>query len=111
MDRRTTAIVATAVTAMLCGFPGLVLCLFGGFIALGGGPMSLDETYQPINPAAGIGLLCLSLILMAIPIIVAVVTFRRKPDVVAPVVPPVSGPMPPVTPEEEDADEPLPPAS
>lgn len=119
MDKRTTGIVATIASVLLCGCPGLFLCVFGGITALGGGEMSLNNSTQALGPTVGYVLLCLSLIFMAIPIVVGVVTLRKRKNVVAPVVPPVSGPMPPTTPDDDgsapsvtrDDEEPLPPAS
>ena len=104
MDRRTTGIIATIATVLLCACPGFGLCLFGGITAAGQGTFN----DQSLSPTVGFVLLCVSLIFIAIPVVVGIVTLRRKPGDVAPVVTAVSEPMPPVPPKD---DEPLPPAS
>jgi hypothetical protein len=114
MDKRTTGLIATIATALLCGCPGLFLCFFGAATALGGGSTTLGDTTRPLNPTYGYVFLCLSLILIAIPIVVGVVTLRTRPGVVAPVAPPPAGPaspIPPIEPVPPSDDEPLPPAS
>lgn len=104
MDKRTTGIIATIATALLCGCPGILICLFGGLTAAGQGTFNNES----LSPSVGFVLLCLSVIFIAIPIVVGIVTLRRKPEVVAPAAPPVSEPKPPAPPTD---DEPLPPAS
>jgi len=110
MDRRTTGLIATIATALLCGCPGLFVCLFGALTAAGQGTFN----NQSLSPSIGFVLLCLSLLLIAIPIVVGVVTLRTRPGVPAPVVPPPSGPVRPISPTEPVPpadDEHLPPAS
>ncbi len=94
MDKRTTGIIATVASVLLCGCPGIFLCIFGAATALGGGTMTLGDTSQPMDPTFGYVFLCLSLIFIAIPIVVGFFTLRKKPEEVAPI-----------------SDEPLPPAS
>lgn len=111
MDKRTTGLIATIASALLCGCPGIFLCIFGGATALGGGTTTLGNTTQPLDPTFGYVFLCLSLIFIAIPIVVGFVTLRKKPGEVAPVAAPAapaSQPKPPAPPVD---DEPLPPAS
>ncbi|MBN1452710.1 MAG: hypothetical protein JW963_16965 [Anaerolineales bacterium] len=91
MDKRTTGIIATIATAVLCGCPGIFICLFGALTAAGQGTFNEES----LSPTVGFVLLCLSLVFIAIPIVVGFVTLRKKPaEVAAPV-----------------SDEPLPPAS
>jgi hypothetical protein len=93
MDNRTRALVVTTATALLCGCPGLFLCLFGG-IAATGAPVATEwmgaTRTAPMGSTTGLALLCAGLIFLAIPVIVGVVTLRRRPES-----PDASGPLPP----------------
>ena len=123
MDKKNTGLIATIATAILCGFPGLCLCLFGGVTAAGVMPYTTElngisnQGYIPTG--WGFAMLCLSVIFIAIPIVVGFVTLRKKPEEATPVSAPVSEPTPPVSPAETVVsqpkppvdDEPLPPAS
>ena len=95
MDKRTTGLIATIATALLCGCPGIFICLFGALTAAGQGTFN----DQSLSPSVGFVLLCLSLIFIAIPIVVGFVTLRKKPQVPAPgVVEPVDNePLPPAS--------------
>lgn len=86
---RNNSIILTVATAVLCGCPGLFICLFGALTAAGQGTFN-DVS---LSPTVGFALLCVALILIAIPIVVGVVTLRKKPE------------------EAPVSDEPLPPAS
>ena len=99
MDKKTTGIVATVATAVLCGCPGLFSMCFGVMFALVGGIPGADiDMMGSSDPAVaigtGIGMLCGGIIFVAIPIVVGVLTLRK-----------------PKTPEVVNFDEPLPPAS
>jgi hypothetical protein len=110
MDKRTTGIIATVATVLLCGFPGLVGLCFGAFFALVGMiPGSDIDIFGRNNPRSAIGfgifLLCFSIIFIAIPVVVGVLTLRNKskenviePDTGARVVPEVDA-EPAVKPE------------
>jgi hypothetical protein len=93
---KNTGIIATVATALLCGCPGLLLCIFGGVAAAGLLPYTTTVngvSDQGIVPSTyGFVLLCLSLIFIAIPIVVGVVTLRKKPEVPASIepIPPAS---------------------
>lgn len=93
---RNTSVILTVATALLCGCPGLLFCVFGGVTAAGLMPFTTTfngVTDQGIIPSRyGIAMLCLSLILIAIPVVVGFVTLRRKP---APVVD--NEPLPPAS--------------
>jgi hypothetical protein len=113
MDKRTTGLVATIATALLCGCPGLFgLCLGATSVLASFVPGAEIDVFGSNDPAAattmGFVSLCLSVIFIAIPIVVGIVTLRKKPEVVAPVVAPTTEPRPPAPPVD---DEPLPPAS
>jgi hypothetical protein len=81
MDKRTGTII-TAVTALLCGCPGLCLLIFGGFLAAGGSienpeQYGITTTGDPLT--VGILFLCLGVVLAAIPVAVGGFTFWRRP--------------------------------
>jgi integral membrane sensor domain MASE1 len=76
MDKKTTGIIATIASVLLCGCPGIFLCLFGALTATGNG--TFNDQY--LQPTYGYVLLCLSLIFIIIPVVVGVVTLRKKPQ-------------------------------
>jgi hypothetical protein len=98
MQNRTTAIILTVVSVLLCGCPGLSMCLFGVWAATGTAP-DFWNGYGNFPGWVGFALLCVAIILIAIPVVVGILTLRKKK--VADV-----GPIPPMPPQE-----PLPPAS
>jgi hypothetical protein len=100
MDRRTTGIVATVASVLLCGCPGLFLCLFGALSVAGLGTYELGTDVGRIESGTGAAILCLGLLLALIPLVVGFLTLRNRPTVVPAAPPP---PPPP--------DEPLPPPS
>ncbi len=85
MKNKDTALIATIATSVLCGLPGLCLCLFGGlFASVGAIPGSDIDIAGSSDPKAAIGLgiamICISLILIAIPAGVGFFTLRKKPE-------------------------------
>lgn len=115
MDKKTTGLIATISTALLCGCPGLfALCIGGTSVLASFIPDANIDVFGSNDPAVattmGFVFLCLSVIFIAIPIVVGVVTLRNKPEEAAPVpaATPVSEPKPPAPPVD---DEPLPPAA
>ncbi len=126
MDKKTTGLIATIATALLCGCPGLFGLCFGSTSVLASlVPGANIDVFGSNDPAAattmGIASLCLSVIFIAIPIVVGVVTLRKKPENVVTVTPvsdaqAVPQPTPPAEtvisqPKPPADDEPLPPAS
>jgi len=105
MDARTKGLIATIAAVVLCGCPGLFLCIFGAVSATGLMPYTTElngvSSTGTMPAAAGFAMLCVALILLLIPVVVGFLTLRSKP---APVVP--STPVPPAPPRE-----PIPPAS
>jgi hypothetical protein len=79
---RTTAIILTVATALLCGCPGLFVCLGGILTAVGLGTYTSDlmgTTSAGTTPAwYGVVGICGGLVLIAIPVIVGIVTLRKK---------------------------------
>lgn len=99
MDQRTTGIIATVVTALLCGCSGLVCIFAGGITSLASFfPDAEIDIFGRTDPqtafGTGIGMLCLGIVFVFIPILVGILTLRKKPQPVASVVPP-DEPIPP----------------
>ena len=94
---RNTAMILTIAAAVLCGCPGIFLCGFGAWTATGNMPYTTTVngvSNQGMLPSSvGFVMLCMALIFIAIPIVVGVVTLRKKPE------------------EAPVSNEPLPPAS
>ena len=128
MDKKTTGLIATIATAILCGCPGLVgLCMGAMFALVGAIPGSDIDVMGSSDPSAaigtGLGMLCVGVIFIAIPIVVGFVTLRNKPEGAAPdpvaAPAPEPEPKPPASPAETVVsqpkppvdDDPLPPAS
>jgi hypothetical protein len=128
MDKKTAGLIATIATALLCGCPGLFGLCFGSISVLASlVPSANIDVFGSSDPTAattmGIVSLCLSVIFIAIPIVVGVVTLRKKPEDVVTVTPVSEAPVPAPKPASAaetvisqpkppaDDDEPLPPAS
>ncbi len=95
MENRTTAIILTVVAVLLCGCPGICACLSGGVMAINGEPFYLDD-YTPIPAWVGIVALCVGLLFMVIPVVVGVLTLRKKPaESVVADLPNMDEPLPP----------------
>jgi hypothetical protein len=99
MDQRTTGIITTVVTALLCGCSGLVCIFAGGITSLVSfAPDAQIDIFGRTDPqaafGAGIGLLCLGIVFVFIPVLVGFLTLRKKPRPAAPVVAPEE-PLPP----------------
>ena len=114
MDKKTTGLIATIATALLCGCPGIFgLCmgstsLIAGFVP--GADIDVFGSSDPSSAATmGVVFLCLSIIFIAIPIVVGVMTLRKKPEDAA--APAVIDAEPSPKPVEPVDNEPLPPAS
>jgi hypothetical protein len=95
MDNRTKGIIATIAAVVLCGCPGLFLCIFGGLAATGA-PVTTElngvTNSAPLPASAAYVMICVPILLILIPIVVGFLTLRRKPAAAAP-----SEPIPPAT--------------
>ena len=116
MDKRTTGLIATIATALLCGCPGLFGLCFGSASVLASlVPGANIDVFGSSDPAAattmGVVSLCLSVIFIAIPIVVGIVTLRKKPEGVVDAVSVSDAPVPAPKPVPPEDNEPLPPAS
>lgn len=88
MDNRTKGLIATIASVLLCGCPGLFLCIFGVGTATGSGTYSLGADAGNIPASYGYVFICLSLLLILIPVVVGYLTLRRKTDAPVDVIPP-----------------------
>ena len=86
MNNKNTGMIATIAAVVLCGCPGLFLCLFGALTATGNGTFNNSS----LSPSVGFVLLWLSLIFILIPVGVGFFTLRKKPDATPVDVPPGS---------------------
>jgi len=91
---RTVAVVLTVVTSLVCGLSGVAVLVIGGLAILGARvreqfeqiSQSLDPAYVAQPAAEGAGAmtfltLCLGVLLLLVPVIVGVVSFRAsKPN-------------------------------
>lgn len=106
MDKKkNTGLIATIATAILCGCPGLFALCFGGTSLIAsfvpGAEIDIFGSSDPaIAAIMGFVFLCFSIIFIAIPIVVGIVSLRKKPEDAVVVVD-----------AEPVSDEPLPPAS
>jgi hypothetical protein len=78
MDNKTKGIIATVASVLLCGCPGLFLCIFGAATAFGGGTYEFGGDAGSIPPTYGYVFLCLSIILVLIPVVVGFFMLRTK---------------------------------
>jgi hypothetical protein len=83
MTNRNTGIIATIAAVVLCGCPGLFLCIFGAVTATGNMPYSTEvngvSNSGTLPSTYGIVMLCLALLLLLIPVAVGFFTLRKKP--------------------------------
>lgn len=96
MSNRTTAIIATIASVILCGCPGLFLCIMGALTLTGNSTWSTalgESSNSGAMPTTwGYVMLCLALILIIIPFAVGFFTLRKKPAAVG-----SSDPIPPAS--------------
>lgn len=83
MDKKTVGLIATIGTALLCACPSFFLCVWG-ILGVSGAPITTtvgnQQSVEPMNPALGVALLCLSLIGLLVPVAVGFFTLRNKPE-------------------------------
>jgi hypothetical protein len=90
--------IATIATALICGCCALFTCIMGIGGVTGNGTLSLGNNTQAMPPAMGAVFLCLSVIMIIVPVAVGFFTLRKKPEAAVVI-------------ETSSSDEPLPPAS
>jgi hypothetical protein len=93
MQNRTVGIIATVITALACGCASLFSCIWG-FLISSGTPIDVTTngitTPQTLPPTIGYVLLCLSAVMILVPVAVGFFTLRRKPEVTNEPIPPAS---------------------
>jgi hypothetical protein len=81
---KNTGIIATIAAVLLCGCPGLFLCIFGAVTATGNMPYNTEVngiSNSGILPSSyGAAMLCFALIFILIPVGVGYFTLRKKPE-------------------------------
>ncbi|RPI31555.1 MAG: hypothetical protein EHM70_11275 [Chloroflexota bacterium] len=89
MDKKTTGIIATVATVLLCGCPGLLslcwglLSAFASFVP--GAEIDIFGSSDPSSAMTmGIVTICVGIIFVVIPIVVGFLTLRNKPETVVP---------------------------
>lgn len=113
-ENRTWPIVGTILAILLCGCPGLTICLSGFAVAFGKLP---DTAYNfgtsGVVPSwIGFAMLCVALIFIAIAVVVPILLLRKKkpaPEATTIDVLPPQNPQPPQSPLPPQ--DPLPPTS
>ncbi|MCB0120021.1 MAG: hypothetical protein H6634_07325 [Anaerolineales bacterium] len=96
---RNTSIIITVVVALLCSCCSLFMCIMGFGGITGNGTYNFGGPEQAMPAAAGYAFLCLSIILIVIPIATGFFLLRKKPEAAA------------AEAAIETPDEPLPPTS
>ena len=83
MQNRTIGIVATIFTTIFCGCLSIVSWVWG-FIIAGGSPIDVTSngvtTPQTFSPTIGYALLCISVIMILVPVAVGFFTLLKKPE-------------------------------
>jgi hypothetical protein len=90
MDRRNVGIIATVVTALLCGCPGLFSICWGAIAAgvsfIPGADINIGGSNDPTTALlTGVGAFCIGVIFVAIPVAVGFFMLRNKPEAAEPV--------------------------
>jgi hypothetical protein len=90
MDKKTAGIIATIVTILFCGCPGLFAVCWGLIAAFASQMPGADiDIAGSSDPTAalitGIGSLCVGALFVAIPIVLGIITFRLNKRAAAPV--------------------------
>ncbi|NWG07838.1 MAG: hypothetical protein HXY35_14270 [Chloroflexi bacterium] len=89
MNNKNTGLIATVATALLCGCCGLFSCILGVGTLAGNGSLTIGNSVQQMPATYGYVFLCLSFLMILVPVAVGFFTLRKKPEV-AEEVPPAS---------------------
>ncbi len=83
MDRKT-ATVLTAVTALICGCPGLASLCFGSFFAVAGATPGAEDVFGSSDLRSAmmlsVAMACLGVLGVMVPIIIGSTTLRKKAE-------------------------------
>ena len=80
MDKKTTNTVITVAAAIIFGCCSLFCCIMGFGTVTGNGTYELNGQSSQLPPTYGYVFLCLSIILIIIPIVIGFFTLRKKPE-------------------------------
>lgn len=85
MDKKTSGMIATIATVLLCGCPGLLMCCLGATsVFVSQAPGADIDVMGSNDPASamtmGLVFLCASFIFILIPIAVGFFMLRKTPD-------------------------------
>ena len=82
MNNKTVGIIVTVVSALVCGCAAIFACIWGVLIA-SNTPFNVtsngQQGVQTFPPTIGYVLLCLSLLMMLVPVAIGFFTLRKKP--------------------------------
>ena len=96
-ENKTWPIVGTVAAILLCGCPGLTMCLFGIWAATG---KMTDFNYGTLPSWAGFAMLCVAIIFIAIAVVVPILLLRKKkpaPEAAPVDILPPQDPLPPAS--------------
>ena len=95
MNKRTVGIIATVISALVCGCTSIFACVWGILIATNT-PITLTSgtnvSQETLPPTIGYVLLCLSILLILVPAAIGFFALRIKPETLA-----NDEPMPPAS--------------
>jgi hypothetical protein len=90
MQNRTLAIVITTITALACGCASIFSCVWG-FLIASGQPIDVTTngvtTPQVLSPTIGYALICLTILMILVPVAVGFFTLRKNSDTTAEISP------------------------
>jgi len=83
MQNRNLAIVITLITTLICGCASIISCVWG-FLIASGTPINVTNngvtTPQVLSPAIGYTLLCLTILMILVPVAVGFFALRKRLD-------------------------------
>jgi len=87
---KAVAVILTAIASMVCGCPGLFLCVFGILVAVGSLStfhLQVNDFIQtgPLPQWVGYIAIAMALIFFLVPVVVGILTFRKKSEKIPPV--------------------------
>jgi len=90
MQNRNLAIIITVITTLVCGCASIISCVWG-FLIASGTPVNVTNngvtTPQVLSPAIGYTLLCLTILMILVPVGVGFFALRKRSDTLS-VLPP-----------------------
>ncbi|MEN8241405.1 MAG: hypothetical protein ABFS17_05755 [Chloroflexota bacterium] len=77
-DKKQVGLIVTAVSAVLCGCPGLCILVFGALAVYGGSMPDFTGESPDMAIGGGIMMICLGLILAVIPVGAGIFTYLQS---------------------------------